>query len=141
MIGQVTVNGADETVATYPLKTAASSLDLSLIGFNGQLSDLAVPANSGRTYAIYLGGVKIDDASFSFSTPFITVIPNTLRTLDYGADTTVVTVQIQIDPATPPGEYTVFARENATGAVTAIPGGITVGDSPNPSSIAYIQKF
>lgn len=141
MIGQVNVNGADETVTTSPLKTAALSLDLSLIGFNGQLSDLAVPANSGRTYAIYLGGIKIDEAWFSFSTPFITIIPNTFRTLDYGTDTTVVTVQIQIDPATPAGEYTVFARENATGAVTAIPGGISVGDSPNPFSIAYIQKF
>ena len=140
-IGTVVAGVDDVEAVTDNVKPAAIPNDLKFIGFNGQLANMAVPVNAGRTYSIYIGGDKIDDSSIHFTSPYLSLIPNTLRTLDYGDDVMVVTFQIQIDPDIPSGEYSVLARDNTTGALTAIPGGISVGDSPNPFSISVIQKY
>ncbi|HKX83101.1 MAG TPA: matrixin family metalloprotease [Pyrinomonadaceae bacterium] len=141
LMGKVVLDGADENFTPEPIKLTTVGHEINFIGFNGQLSDLAVPVNAGRTYNIYLGGNKIDAASFVLASPFLSIIPNSLRTLDYGDDVTVVTFQIEVDPACPSGEYTVFARDIVSGSLAALPGGISVGESPNPFSISSLQKF
>lgn len=140
VIGEVSVDGADETAITAPVKAGKVDRDLSFIGFNGQLSDLAVPLNAGRVYSIYVGGKFLDTpgSSFGFTSPFLSIVPNTVRPLDYGDGVSVVTFQVRVDPNTPDGDYSIFVRSNDK-SMAFIPGGISVGSSPNPFSISSIQ--
>jgi hypothetical protein len=142
VIGEVSVGGVDETAATAAVRAGKIDQALSFIGFNGQLSDLAVPVNAGGVYNIYVGGKLLDTPgiSFGFTSPFLSIVPNTLRPLDYGDGVSVVTFQIRVDPSTPDGDYSIFVRSDDK-SMSFIPGGISVGDSPNPFSIYSIQKF
>jgi hypothetical protein len=141
-LGTVSVDGADVSAATQAVRMGRIDQELSFLGFNGQLSDLAVPLNAGRTYSIYVGGKSLTSAgvSFGFSSLFLSVVPGTIKPLDYGEGVSVFTFQVRVDPDTPDGDYSIFVQTGDKSRAM-IPGGITVGDAPNPFGISSIQKF
>ena len=112
-----------------------SDFNINLIGFNGQLSNLAVPVNAGKSYTIYLGGKNIDNGKliFGIDSPFIKVSPNSVIKHNYGKEISVVSFEILLDSEVLPGEYSIFA-ESEDGKRIYLTGGVSVEKFENPWS-------
>ncbi|MEJ7846545.1 MAG: matrixin family metalloprotease [Pyrinomonadaceae bacterium] len=132
-IGKATVEAGETVIAPKRLKASATDFQLHYLGFNGQLSGLAIPLSAGRTYTVYLGGKNFDKDSItiSFNSPFLTVSPKTIANVDFGGDISVVSFEVRVDPLTPVGEYSVIAESQGSGPAVMI-GGIAVRNSANP---------
>ena len=91
--------------------------------------------NAGRTYTLYLGGKNInkEQISIGFSSPFLTYTPKTMANVDFGDDISVVSFEIQVDPLTPVGEYSVFVESKGQSR-SAIVGAIAIRRFSNPFS-------
>lgn len=134
-IGSVTVDAGETTVLTKRLSPASDDVDVKYIGFNGQISGSVVPINAGKTYTIYLGGrnLSVKDSSIRFSSPNLTVIPNSVVEHDFGDDYSVISFELRSDLKTPVGEYSVFVDSTA-GGQSVVVGGIAVRSFSNPFS-------
>lgn len=141
LIGEVSLRTGETNAVTKRTDAGKSDFEISNLGFNGQLSELAVPLNAGRSYVIYLGGKNLDPKKISlgFNSPYLSVVPGTLTAHDYGDEISVVSVELRVDPQTPNGEYSVFA-ESAKRVRSYVVGGLKVGDSPNPQSVTTIYR-
>ena len=111
----------------------SKNFDIEYIGFNGQLSELAVPVNSGNSYLIYVGGKTLDaeNIEIGFNSPYLTATQNTITKLDYGKELSVVSFEVKIIPGTPSGEYSFFVKDKE-GKIDYIVGGLTVEKFVNP---------
>ncbi|HUR98397.1 MAG TPA: matrixin family metalloprotease [Pyrinomonadaceae bacterium] len=133
LIGDATVTAGETATVSAKAGVGTRDLELDYLGFNGQLSEVAVSLSPGRTYVIYLGGKNLDPKKLavSFSSSYLSVIPGSMRALDYGEDLSVVSLEVRVSQRTPKGEYTVFA-ESDRGGKRAIIGGLTIDDFTNP---------
>ncbi len=115
------------------LKSRAKNFDIRYIGFNGQISELAVPINGGKSYLIYVGGknLNIENLTVGFNSPNISVTPNTLAKHDYGTDLSVLSFEIKVKSETPTGEYSFFVQAKNE-ETSFIVGGLTVERFVNP---------
>ena len=131
----VEISAGAATSFTKKLELRPDDLDVKYTGFNGQLTLSSVPINAGKSYTIYLGGrnLKPNGAKISFSSPFLEVTPGSIASHDYGEGLGVLSFEVQADSRTPVGEYTIFV-ESASGARSAIVGGISVRTFANPFS-------
>lgn len=120
---------------TKKLKMVVKTFDISYIGFNGQLSELAVPVNGGKSFLIYVGGRNLDAEKLSvgFNAPNISLVPGTLAKQEYDADISVISFEIKISPQTSPGEYSFFLRGKKDETAYVI-GCLTIDDFINPWS-------
>ena len=128
-VAVATVTGGDVASVNAKIVAGATSGDvgLSYLGFNGQLSEMAVSLSTGRTFTVYLGGRNLDpkDVSVSFNSPGLRIVPGTMRALDYGDDISVIAFDVRVAARTGNGEYSIFI-ESRTGDRRAIIGGLTV---------------
>lgn len=135
VLGDVVVE--KEKPASVNKKIAGKGLNFELryIGFNGQLSELAVPLSTGRSYTIFLGGKNLDAKSMTvaFNSRYLTVGQGSLVAHDFGDEISVVSFEVRVDPRAPKGEYSVFL-ESADGGRSVIPGALSVDDFANPWS-------
>ncbi len=90
--------------------------ELQYVGFNGQLSELPVTVNAGKSYIIYLGGKNLEseDLEIGFNSPYIKVTPNSIVKHDYGKDISVISFEIKLSSQTPLGEYSFFVKKQNT---------------------------
>ena len=136
-IGNALVVSGETTAVNAKASLAASpgDLELSHIGFNGQLSEMAVSLSPGRSYLVYLGGRNLTpkDLSISFNSPDLTVVPGSIRFMDYGDEMNVVAFEARVSSRAATGEYTIFAAIRS-GERRAVIGGITVDSFQNPWS-------
>lgn len=134
-IGTVTNSATDLTAINKTISTVKSSFELKYLGFNGQLADIALTLNAGKIYTLYLGGknLKTGEVSVGFTSPYLSVVRNSTQTIDFGSDVSVLSIDVRIDPRTPPGDYTVYVS-GAKGVKRYIVGGITVESFQNPWS-------
>lgn len=91
-LGEVNlVKGKTQTLAKK-MKLGVRDFDMRYVGFNSEISELAVPVNSGKSYMIYVGGKNLDAGKITigFNSPFISVMPKSLGNLQYGADVSVI---------------------------------------------------
>jgi hypothetical protein len=112
------------------------------LGFNGQLSSLAVPLNAGRSYTVYLGGKNLSAkrSGIRFNSPFLKLVPNTLATHDFGDDLSVISFEVNADPKAPVGEYSIYI-DSPAGGRSVIIGGLSVRDFLNPfSNLAFVSE-
>ena len=60
--------------------------DLKFLGFNGQISDTAIPVNRGNSYIIYFAGKNIENETFEigFNSKYLTVNRQSLTKHNYG---------------------------------------------------------
>lgn len=132
-IGAVSVEFGETATLTGRIEAGARDLEISYLGFNGQLSDLAVPLNAGRSHRVYLGGKNLDAkrTAISFNSPYLTATPDSATAHDYGEGLTVISFEVRVDPRTPSGEYTIMA-ESENGGKVAVPGGLTIDESASP---------
>lgn len=137
-IGSAVVTSGESTTFTARanMGTPQADVDIGYIGSNGQLADMAVSVAAGRTHLLYLGGRNLDpkDISIRFTSPEISVVPGSIRSLDYGTEISVVSFEVRVSQRAANGNYSIFA-ESRSGDRCAIIGALTVenatGSSPN----------
>ena len=132
-IGKVTVINGKTLDLSNTVNNKTKDFDVRYIGFNGQLSDLAVPLNSGNSYLIYIGGKNLDvkNIEIGFNSPNFTATNGTITKLDYGIDLSVVSFEVKVIPGTPTGEYSFFVK-NKGNEKKFLVGGLTVETFINP---------
>ncbi|CAN5648911.1 hypothetical protein BH18ACI1_BH18ACI1_22300 [soil metagenome] len=132
-LGKVNVTKGKTFILSQKLSGGAKNFDVQYVGFNGQISELAVPINGGKSYLVYVGGKNLDPNNFKvgFNSPFISLTPNSITRHDYGAELSVISFEIKVDSKTPAGEYSFFvqSKNNETGFIV---GGLTVESFVNP---------
>jgi len=110
-----------------------------VITLKRQLSEMAVSLSPGHTYTLYLGGRNLDPRklSVSFTSPFIRAVPGTMKSLDYGDEISVVSLDVRVSSRAAAGDYTIYA-ETEKDSKRALIGGLTIENfptfSPNPAS-------
>lgn len=116
-------------------KFAPKTFDVSYIGFNGQISELAVPVNGGKTFVIYVGGKNLDieKLKIGFNSPNLSVVPGSPAKQEYGAEISVISFEIKVASRTPPGEYSFFLRGKNDETAYVI-GSLTIDGFVNPWS-------
>jgi len=131
LIGEAVVSAGQTTVANGKVSTIQfRDVELTHIGLNGQLSDLAVQLNSGRVYTVYLGGRNLDPRriNLSFNSPYLQVLPGSIRSLDYGDEISVISFDLRVQRGAPKGDYSIYV-ESPTAAKRAMIGGLTIENS------------
>lgn len=129
-IGQVNIL-ADHTVRlNAQLSEKPSQLNPTLIGFNGQLSTLAVPLAPGRTYTIYVGGdglnlKQLTEGGVAVTSPFLSVNQSSITQQQFGANLSVISFDVTVSENAPAGDYDVRVQA-ASGEVAYIVGGLAV---------------
>jgi hypothetical protein len=110
-------------------------LSVQYAGFNGQISDLAVPLNSGKSYLIYIGGKNLDaqNLKIGFNSVYLSVTPNSLTAHDYGSEISVISFEIKIDNDAPTGDYSLFVQSQ-NDSKRFLVGGLTIENFVNPWS-------
>ena len=106
----------------------ASVLNPKMIGLNAELSTVALPLTAGKRVKIYLGGEGVDQVpgtSIAVNSPFFTVDPATLTREQIAAPFPVVSIELQIAPNAPFGDYTLRLQSNS-GETAYVPGAITI---------------
>lgn len=117
----------------------ASALNPKMIGLNAELSTVALPLSPGKRVKIYLGGEGVDQVpgtSIAVNSPFFTVDPATLAREQIAAPFPVVSIELQVAPNAPFGDYTLRLQSNS-GETAYVPGAITIDPAvastfPNP---------
>lgn len=140
-LGEVDVVKGKTSNLSKRLKNRIKNFDVRYIGFNGQIADLAVPINGGKSYLIYVGGKNLDteNLTIGFNSPNISVTPNSLTKHDYGADLSVLSFEIKVKTETPAGEYSLFVqtKDKETGFIV---GGLTVESFVNPWNSYFLAN-
>ena len=105
-----------------------SSLSPKAIGLNAELSTVPLPLEPGKRVKIYLGGVGVDQVpgtSIVVNSPYFTVDPASLVREQLNAPFPVISVELQVAPNTPFGDYTIRLQSNS-GEMAFVPGAITI---------------
>ncbi|MCA1589926.1 MAG: carboxypeptidase-like regulatory domain-containing protein, partial [Acidobacteria bacterium] len=138
-LGEIKVSAGESEPVEKTFISGVSEVELRYLGFNGQLSEVPVLLNVGRTYVIYLGGSNLDPEKLriGFSSPHITLVPGTVKSHDYGDDLSVISFEAAIDPATPIGDYSVFVHTK-TNQRAYLAGALTVDAFLNPYSTSTL---
>ncbi len=140
-IGIVEVKKGETSEIVKKLQSQKTAFNLHFTGFNGQISELAVPVNGGKSYIIYIGGKNLDsnEIEMSFNSPNISVVPNSRHKYDYGEDVSVVSFEVRIAKKTPLGEYGIFVGTRAD-RTTCLAGSLTVEEFENHLSYRLFDK-
>ena len=106
----------------------ASALNPKVIGLNAELSSVALPLTPGKRVKIYLGGDGVDQVpgtSIVVNSPYFTIDPATLTREQIAAPYPIVSVDLQVAPNTPFGDYSLRLQSNS-GEIAYVPGAITI---------------
>lgn len=134
-LGEVSIESDGTAEIVKKIGRGKEVPELQFLGFNSQLSDLAVSVNSGKSYMLYLAGRNFDpkNVTVGFNSPHISVVPNTTKVQDFGEGLSVVSFEARVSPNAPRGDYSLFL-ETSSKARTYIVGGLTVEEFLNPWS-------
>lgn len=134
-LGSLEIAESENLSVNKKLAGTLKTFDVQYIGFNGQLSELAVPLNGGKSYIVYLGAKKqsLKNAEIGFNSPFLKVNPNTITEHDFGEHLSVISFEVRVDNETPMGEYSIFV-ESDKNVKEFITGSLVVEPFTNPWS-------
>jgi hypothetical protein len=131
---QVTVKGSGATPLNYNLvPPQAASLNPKFIGLNAELSTVALPLEPGKRVKLYLGGEGVDQVpgtSIMINSPYFTVDPASLAREQLQTPFPVISVELQVAPNAPFGDYTVRLQSNS-GETAYVPGALTIDPAAN----------
>ncbi len=101
--------------------------DVRFVGFNGQLSKLAVPVYAGDSFVIYVGGINLShkELEVRFHSKNFQIVPDSYLKHNYGKGLSVFSFEVQVVEGTPSGEYS-FYLKNRDGQVEHLVGVLTV---------------
>jgi len=120
-----------------------SALNPKMIGLNAELSTVALPLAPGKRVKIFLGGEGVDQVpgtSIGVSSPFFTVDPSTLTREQMNAPFPVVSIELQVAPNAPFGDYTIRLQSNS-GETAYVPGAITIDPGVISASSNPVDDF
>jgi hypothetical protein len=134
-IGIAEISKGKSVNISKKLEQLSPGFEAQYIGFNGQLSENPITLNGGKSYTIYVGGknINIKDYKIGFSSPFMTVSPNSLFEHDFGENISVVSFEVKINSRIALGEYNLYI-ESEKGQKSYILGGLTIEEFENPWS-------
>ena len=136
---QVTVKAHAATALNHNMVPAqAPSLNPKLVGLNAELSTVALPLDPGKRVKLFLAGEGVDQVpgtSISVNSPFFTVDPATLTREQLATSFPVISVEVQVAPNTPFGDYTIRLQSNS-GEIAYVPGAITI----DPATAATLSS-
>jgi hypothetical protein len=132
-LGEFEVEKGKITLITERIILKPKTFDFQFIGFNGQISQLAVPVNNKKSYQIYVAGknLDIDRLAVKFNSPYFSVVPNSLVKHDYGSEVSAFSFEVDVKENAEPGEYS-FSLQSKNGAADFLVGGIVIEDTVNP---------
>lgn len=138
-VGDVRVTRGDSSKLKAKISPDSIPFRVSFTGFNGQLSSVAVPVNSGDTYMVYVGGIGLgEDSRVGFSSPHVVIDEETVTSYDYGNGIAVLAFAVDVNPDTPLGEYTIWIYDG-DGLMDCLPGAVTVETQRNPWILRHLQ--
>lgn len=131
-LGNVDLRKVRSIELNKKIKFLEKEFDVNYLGFNGQLSRLAVPLIKGNTYTIYVGGKSLDpqELEILFHTKKIKVIENSFLEHNYNKDISVFSFEIQVSESIESGEYSFYLRDKQGRSDLHI-GGITLENTLN----------
>ena len=137
--GKIEVTKGRTSEFSGKTKNNSKDFDVRYIGSNGQISELAVPLNVGKSHVIYIGGknLDVDNIIIGFSSPYFSVTPLSITKQDYGSDISVVSFEVNVNLETPVGEYS-FYVQNKNANKVFFTGGLTVESFVNSSSSHFL---
>jgi hypothetical protein len=119
-------------------------LGVDLLGFNAQLSTLAVPVNAGKAYALFLADktMPANMPNVVFNSPYLQMTSGTMRPMDFNDQLKAVTFEVRVAADTPPGEYSLRVENGKdvfylVGALSVEP--TVANDSTSTLSMAVNQ--
>lgn len=126
-LGEVNIARGKTQTLSKKIKSATKDFDVRFVGFNGQVSELAVPVNEGKSYLIYVGGKNLNagEVLIGFNSPYISVTPKSLTDHQYGSDISVISFEVNVAAETPLGEYSFFVKSTGEATEFAV-GSLTV---------------
>jgi hypothetical protein len=141
-IGEVSIDNGKVAVLEKQIAWKERSFSVKYVGFNGQISNIPIPVNGGKSFMIYLGGENLNpnELTVSASSPFIKVTPNTTAKQDFGDEISVLSFEISVKPNAPAGEYSLRLQKN-NGEVEYFVGGIVNDAVINPWSNPAVADF
>jgi matrixin len=121
----------------------ASALNPKVIGLNAELSTVALPLAPGRRVKVYLGGEGVDQVpgtSIAVNSPFFTVDPSSLAREQIAALFPVVSIELQVAPNAPFGDYTIRMQSHS-GETAYVAGAITIDPGVISGALNPIDDF
>jgi len=112
-----------------PPQNSKPLLNPRLVGTNGELSTVPVPANSDTKLIVYVSGEGLDQIpgnGLSISSPLITVDASSLTLQRFANSPPIISFEVTLGANVPPGDYSIRLQSNS-GEVAFLPGGITIG--------------
>ena len=141
---QVTVKGNAATPLNYNLvPPQAASLNPKFVGLNAELSTVALPVEPGKRVKLYLGGEGVDQVpgtSIVINSPYFSVDPASLAREQLQTPFPVISVDVQVAPNAPFGDYTVRLQSNS-GETAYVPGAITIDPAANAALSNPVDDF
>lgn len=125
-LGTLKVDSGETAVLNQKIPLGPSTLAMDFFGINSQLGESSISMESGRERMIYLGGKGLEarTTEIEFASPFLHVASLPINQ-DFGENVSVISLYVKVDPETPPGVYSIFARSE-DGSRTAVIGAIRV---------------
>jgi len=132
-LGEVSIENGKVAVLEKQIAFKERSFSLKYVGLYGQISNIPIQVNGGKSFLIYLGGENLNpnELTVSASTPFIKVTPNTTFKQDFGDEISVLSFEISVKLNAPAGEYSLRLQKN-NGEVEYFVGGIINDAVLNP---------
>lgn len=137
-LGTVFVNNTEISTLNRKIKLEFKNFDARYIGFNGQLSTLAVPVNQGKTFLIYIGGKNFNrkDFEISFNSPFFSINRQTYIEHEFEKEITAISFEVTVAENAEAGEYSIQIKNNKEKTAFLV-GGISIGNVVNNWDIGF----
>lgn len=109
-LGTAVIEAGKKIVLNRKIATHRNSFGSFLLGFNGQLSALAIPLDAGRWQSVFIAGENLIDENSKLETRIIgssllQILSGTLTKQDFAAPFPVASFNLQPAFDFPPGEY------------------------------------
>ncbi len=130
-LGEVAVAAGKAATFEKPFALNPRKLSLDYLGFNSQLSSLAVPVNAGKKYALFIGDRTLlnDNFKLSFNSPNLEFVKGSIRTNEFNSGLKAFVFDVKIADSTPPGEYSLRVQRGPD--VIYLVGALTVDPDVN----------
>lgn len=136
-LGEISIENGKTAAFDKEISFKERSFSLKYVGFNGQISNVAVPVNGGKSFLIYIGGEKLNPKDFQIfiNSPNFKITPKSVAAQDFGDEVSVLTFEVIARNNLPRGEYTIMVQKTG-GEKAFIVGGLTVDEVINPWNTA-----
>ncbi len=126
-LGEVSVTPGKAVKFEKPFAARPRKLSLDYLGFNSQLSTIAIPVNDGKPYLVFLADKSQQNNTLrvSFNSPYLSVTRGSLQPTQFNTDVKAYTFEANVAAETPPGEYSLRV-ENTKGDVFYLVGALSI---------------